>query len=333
MKAILRAKLDDISTWVAITDTGKCTLGIVKSETVRIWAPVLESSRVVDLPEPSQTSRRLIVRSRATVLGGAEFGARGHATNCVPLAIVNGQLRRTLGIDVRATGRFGAVIMVVGSSVERSPNWVHGHGHIVAIYKTDVVKVHSLVLVKGNLGQSCRKAAPGSVTFHLTCKVGVLLVGKCTNRRLMAKNEPPLTAIARFTVSPLSITVGSTPNSTSPTMGHLEASRPMGVQGKASICWRARFTWIAGNTGPDFVGAVVDNAQLMSSCACKGGSQCHHREEYQVFHCLLACLEKVSMKPYSGLTQMRTFIPQKVVARHNQLQCFVQLSAQLSGSY
>lgn len=87
------------------------------------------------------------------------------------------QLVRTVGVDVRVAGGHRAVVVLARPTVEGARDGVNGHGQIVAIHQADVVEVHALVLVEGDLRQRGRQCPKGAVALNFAA-YRVVVVGE-----------------------------------------------------------------------------------------------------------------------------------------------------------
>ena len=76
------------------------------------------------------------------------------------------QLMGTHVVDIGVTGGGGAVVVLVRPSMECARNGIHRYRQVVPVHKADVVKIHALVLVEGDLGECGRQRAPCPVTFN-----------------------------------------------------------------------------------------------------------------------------------------------------------------------
>lgn len=93
------------------------------------------------------------------------------------MTVLDGQLVRTVGVDVRPTGGRSAVIVLVGPSVEGARYGEDRHRQIEAIDEADVVEVHALVLVEGDLRQRGRQCPKGAVALNFAA-YRVVVVGE-----------------------------------------------------------------------------------------------------------------------------------------------------------
>lgn len=161
------------------------------------------------------------------------------------MTVLDGQLVRTVGVDVRSTSGRSAVIVLVGPSVEGARYGEDRHRQIEAIDEADVVEVHALVLVEGDLGQRRRQRAPLSAALYFASAVTSLAVA-------------------------MSITVGPSPDSAAPSVRDVKASRVMWIKLKASVEGKG-LSGIVRHARPYLKMTVILYSNLMVGCDAANG--------------------------------------------------------------
>ena len=144
--------------------------GVIECPTVSIRTQALEVTRIV-VRELSRSALIAVVhRTRTTIGFGSELSARA-LTRDRTTARLNGQLGRTLAVDVGVTYNWIAVVVTVQSLLVGSGDRDYTHGEVEAIHLTDVHRSlglpHPLSPKLGQSGGHCSPLlAPYSASYN-----------------------------------------------------------------------------------------------------------------------------------------------------------------------